>query len=134
MANGGYWHTDADWRRAEEPLHQLDPALYRFVEKFGWQYSKNAKDWPERSIVYGNGARWLIQVYLVSQEALTFNVWLCASQDRDGKRFWKQETAIEGKAIPKFKQSFEALLNDCKAKLESWSENDLEFVTDVDSV
>lgn len=131
MANGGYWRTKAEWQRVEEPLLQLDPSLCEFATQFGLQVTKNHKDWPERSIEWGTRIRLLIQVYLADPENLTFNLWLCASQDRSGKRFWKQETPIQSKPVADFQSTFASLLREGKAKLEGWSEADLEFVTDV---
>ena len=74
-----------------------------------------------------------MQVYLASAEDLTFNLWFCASQDRGGKRYWKQETPIQGKVIAEFQNSFALLLQEGKAKLEALSEADLEFITNVAS-
>jgi hypothetical protein len=67
MANGSYWHTEAEWQRVEGPLLQLDPTLSEFAESFGLQVTKNHKDWPERSIVWGESIRLHIQVYLASR-------------------------------------------------------------------
>ena len=131
MANGSYWQTKAEWQRVEEPLLRLDSALSEFAAQFGLQLTKNHKDWPERSIEWGTRVRLLIQVYLADAESLTFNLWLCASQDRGGKRFWRQETPIQSKPVSDFQSSFASLLLEGKAKLEGWSEADLEFVTNV---
>src|SRR5262249_60473274 len=60
--------------------------------KYGLQVTRNLKDWPERSLVWGTDVRCLIQVFLVDESGLTLNLWICASQDRDGSRFWKKET------------------------------------------
>ena len=133
MANGGYWHTDAEWQRVEEPLRQLDPTLLEFAEKVALEVTKNQRDWPERSIVWGTSVRRLIQVYLVSPEDLTFNLWLCASQDRGGKRYWKQEASVQDKVVAEFQSSLATLLLEGKAKLEAWSEADLEYATNVAS-
>ena len=133
MANGGYWQTEREWQRAEGPLLLLDPTLSEFSERFGLHVTKNQKDWPERSIVWGESIRLHMQVYLASAEDLTFNLWFCASQDRGGKRYWKQETPIQGKVIAEFQNSFALLLQEGKAKLEALSEADLEFITNVAS-
>src|SRR5918995_6000947 len=91
MANGGWHGTDEEWKRIEAPLKSFDVELGRFVSKHGLVVTKNPKDWPERSIVWGSDVRCLIQVFLVDQAELTLNFWICASQDRDGSRFWKNE-------------------------------------------
>ena len=134
MANGGNWHNRAEWRRVEGPLQQLDPILAQFSKRLGLHVTKNQKDWPERTIVWGQGIQLLIQVYLANPEQLTFNMWLCASQDRDGKRYWKHETLIEGKPVAEFEGSFGSLLDEGRLKLESWSEQQLEYATDVAAI
>lgn len=131
MANGGYWKTKADWQRVEAPLRRLDPVLDAFAGEHRLRIAKNVKDWPERSILWGDSIRLLIQVYLTDPQQLTFNVWLCASQDRGDKRYWKHEMPVRGQPVDAFEHDFAALLREAKAKLESWSEADFEFATPV---
>lgn len=129
MANGGYWESDHEWRRVEAPLLEVDSTLSEFATEFGLEMTKNHKDWPERSFVWGSSVRRLIQLYLADEKLLTFNLWLCASQDRGGKRYWKQETPIKGQPIAAFQDSLPILLRECRMALESWTESDLEFAT-----
>ena len=125
MANGGYWATEDEWRRVEAPLLEVDPEISQFAKEFGLRVTKNLKDWPERSIVWGSAIRRLIQLYLVDEKQLTFNLWLCASQDRGDERYWKQEKLINAKTVPEFKDSMPGLLREARIKLEAWSESDL---------
>ena len=134
MANGNYWHTEAEWQRVEEPLLLLDPSLTVFAKQFGFEITKNHKDWPSRSVAWGQDIHLLIQLYLENPENLTFNLWLCASQDRDGKRYWKTAMPVQGKVVSEFYSSFASLLTESKVKLEAWSEADLEFATNIDSI
>ncbi len=129
MANGGYWHTKADWQRAEAPLRRLDPVLDAFAGQHRLRITRNLKDWPERSIAWGDSIRLLIQVYLTDPQHLTFNVWLCASHDRGDQRYWKHEMPVRGLPVEAFENDFASLLREAKAKLESWSEADFEFAT-----
>ena len=129
MANGGYWHSEADWRRVEAPLLELDNDLSAFALRYSICLTKNHKDWPERSLRWGKGIEFLIQVYLADEAALTFNVWLCASQDRNECRYWKREFLVEGMPVTDFRRSFASLLSAARVKVESWSEDQLEFVT-----
>lgn len=133
MANGEYFGTKKEWLRLEAPLLEVDPVIEQFAKENGLSVGKNHKDWPERSLIWGNEVRCLIQLYLASEEALTFNLWLCASQDRDGKRYWKQETPIKAKPVSEFKDQLPALLREGRDKLISWSQNPstMEFATDI---
>ena len=128
MANGGHWATDDEWRRVEAPLLEVDAEIGQFAKEFGLCVTKNLKDWPERSIAWGSAIRRLIQLYLVDEKLLTFNLWLCASQDRGDERYWKQERLINAKTVPEFKDSLPVLLREARMKVEAWSERDLEFV------
>jgi len=127
MANGGIWATDAEWRRVEAPLREVDAAIGDFAAEFGLRVTKNQKDWPERSIAWGDAIRRLIHLYLADEKALTFNLWLCAYQDRDGSRYWKREHLINAQPVHEFKDSLAQLLREGREKLEGWSEQDLEL-------
>ena len=134
MANGGFWESDAEWQRVEAPLIEVDPTLSEFAREFGLIVSKNHKDWPERSIKWGASVRRLMQLYLADEKTLAFNLWLCASQDRNGKRYWKQENLVKGQLITEFQGRLPMLLRQGRAKLEEWSEGDLEFATNLGRV
>lgn len=95
MANGGWYGTKEEWERIESPLLEVDSIINDFAKEAGLSVTKNHKDWPERSIVWGKDIRSLIQLYLANEKSLTFNLWLCASQDRGTKRYWKQETPVK---------------------------------------
>lgn len=131
MANGGWCGTKEEWARLESPLIEVDPIIHSFATEFGLEVTKNFKDEPERSIIWGGDIRRLIQLYLVDKKQLIFNLWLCASQDRNGSRYWKQETPIKAQTISSFKGSLPMLLRNSRSLLESWDEDNLEFVTEV---
>lgn len=131
MANGGWYGTDEEWDRIEKPLLEIDSIIDDFANDLSLSVSKNYKDCPERSIEWGKEVRCLIQLYLVDEKLLTFNLWLCASQDRGGKRYWKHETSINAKQVFDFKDDLGLLLREGREKLLGWSkDNDqLEFAT-----
>lgn len=129
MANGGWYGTKEEWERIEKPLLDVDSIIEAFAAECGLSVSRNHKDWPERSIAWGKEVRCLIQLFLVDEKALTFNLWLCASADRGGKRYWKQETPIKQMRVPDFKNELESQLREGRRKLLEWSNNtgQLEF-------
>lgn len=131
MANGGWYGTQEEWERIESPLLEIDPIIDDFANEIGLCISKNHKDWPERSIEWGKEVRCLIQLYLADEKSLTFNLWLCASQDRGDKRYWKQETPVKEKQVSDFEGNLASLLREGREKLLNWSENSeqLEFAT-----
>ena len=131
MASGGHWHSRTEWDRVEAPLLQLDSVLASFASRFKLELTKNRKDWPDRSLQWNDGVRRLIQIYLADEHALTFNLWVCASQDREGKRFWKQDFLIQARPAEDFQAELDALLLRAKALLDSWEEGDLEFITEL---
>ena len=123
MANGGFYGTREEWERMEKPLLEVDPIIQAFAKEFGLAVSKNHKDWPERSIVWGDEVRCLIQLYLVDKNSLTFNLWLCASEDFGSKRYWKHDTLITQKHIPEFREKLASLLRESRKILLDWSNN-----------
>jgi len=60
---------------------------------------RGGHEWPERSIRWGSRPSRLIQLYLKDSSTLTHNLWICASEDRDGTRYWKKAMLREGIAI-----------------------------------
>jgi hypothetical protein len=135
MANGGWYGTKEEWDRLEQPLTLLDDSLTKFATNEGISVSRNLKDWPERSLVWGKQTRCLIQIYLIEESALKFNFWICASQDRDLKRFWKNEFVKERVSIEEIRDDLPFLLSEAKRKLDEWATQpeQLEFVAEIHS-
>jgi hypothetical protein len=131
MENDGWSGTNEEWQRIEAPLKLLDPALDRFARKYGLPVTKNLKDWPERSLVWETDVRCLMQVYLIDKSALTLKLWICASLDRNGSRFWKHETPRDGIQASDLAGELFELLEAGKQKLDYWSAHpeELQFST-----
>ena len=121
MANGGYFNVE-QLQRLEKPLLAVDSVINEFAVTNGLEVTRNHKDWPERSMVWNNNnVRCLIQLYLASEDSLRFNLWLCASQDRGRKRYWKQESPIKNQLVSEFSGQLPELLREGREKLLSWS-------------
>ena len=141
MANGGWYGTQEEWQRIEAPLLEIDSVVECFSEEYGLELTKNHKDWPGRSMEWGESVRCIIQIYLADEKNLTWNVWLCASQDREKgmlwwkgqHRFWKQEMLVKSKPMSSFSNDLQALLCKGKDKLDHWHNNPegLEFATQI---
>jgi hypothetical protein len=134
MANGGWYGTKEEWERIENPLINLDSIMDDFANDISLNVTKNYKDWPERSIAWGDNVRCLIQIYLVDDKKLTFNLWLCASQDRGLKRYWKNEFLVKEKTVDEFRDNLALLLREGFEKLTAWSDDteQLEFATNIE--
>ncbi len=133
MANGGYF-DEQQWQKLEKPLFAIDPIINEFAKTKGLEVTRNQKDWPERSIVWHeNDVRCLIQLYLASEELVTYNLWLCASQDRGNGRFWKQESPVKNQPVSEFSSQLAELLGEGREKLLSWSNNPsvMEYATGI---
>jgi hypothetical protein len=129
MPNGFYGPKN-EWDRMEAPLLRIDQVLEVFASVHGLQFSRNYHDWPERSLVWETSSiRKLIQIFLSNEKELTFTVWICASEDRDRQRFWKQKSLKVGVAIEDIVSTLEDLLTEAKDILDSWNTTDLEAVS-----
>ena len=73
--------------------------------------------------------RKLIQLYAAEFDKPTFNIWLCASQDRGLSRFWTREFLIEKQPFETFAVRLPQLLEEARVKINSWTEEQLEFAT-----
>ena len=136
MANG-YWDgTDEEWRRLQQPLIELDPVIDSFAQAIDVPVTKNLKDWPGRAMQWGGDIRCLIQIYLADQTDLSWNIWLCCSNDRDGSRYWKREFLVEKKPVQDFRDRLPDLLAEGHARLIEWSRHPekLEFATKLASI
>ncbi len=121
MANCGYFN-EQQWQKMEMPLLAVDSIISEFAASNGLEVTRNQKDWPERSMLWNNNnVRCLIQLYLASEDLLTFNLWLCASQDRGRDRYWKQENLIKNRPIPEFSEQLFVLLEEGRKKILAWS-------------
>ena len=133
MANGGWYGTEEEWARIEAPIKLLDHEINRFADKHGLNVTKNSKDWPERSLRWGNNVQCLIQIYLADQDKLTLHLWICASQDRGKKRYWKREFLIHEAQVSDVEKGIFGALELGKQRLDLWSTHpeELEFATEL---
>ena len=118
MANGGWYGTQEEWDKLEEPLLEVDSIINEFADEYNLGVNKNHKDWPGRHFIWGNKARCLIQLFLKDEEQITYTLWLCASQDRDTGRYWKQKKLVDNKKISQFKHQLKDLLVEGKEWLD----------------
>jgi len=128
----GFHGSKADWERVETPLRALDDELDAFSRRHGIPLSRNARGWPDRSLAWGSPVRRLIQIFLADEKDLTYNLWICAAEDRGNERYWKQELLKSAAAATDIQADLTDLLERGRVLLESWDSESLEFGTTVD--
>ena len=129
MPNGFYGSSE-DWDRIEAPLRLLDPVLQDFASEHGMSLGSNHHNWPERSLQWGAPVSRLVQLYLEDENHVTWNLWLCASEDRHSGRYWRSEFLRKAVPIEEISGNLAALLEEARNTVESWSSQDLELATE----
>jgi hypothetical protein len=125
MPNG--FHGDNfEWKRTTEPLVQLDPALEAFSAKHGISLTRNLREWPSRELQWSDSLNRLIQIYLDNERALTWTMWVCASEDREDGRYWKRATILKNVSIDTLAAKLRKHLSEAFAMVAGWSSIDLE--------
>jgi hypothetical protein len=123
MANG-FQGSQEEWNRLEAPLIAVDPKLEAFARTHGLALGKNHK-YPERSLTWGGAVSRLIQIFIAEDEGPTFNLWLCASQDRGADRFWKQEFLLKSVTGDELAAGLDSRLAQAHQTATSWEPSDL---------
>lgn len=127
MANG-FLGSREEWDRLEAPLIAVDPTLEAFARSHDLILGRNHKS-PERSLTWGGGVSRLIQIFVAEDEGPRFNLWLCASEDRNGDRFWKQEHLLSAVTGDELAEGLESNLARALDIVTSWQPSDLEIAT-----
>jgi hypothetical protein len=92
----GFHGSLGTWEKMEAPFLQADPVLEKFAKAHAIGVSKNYHNWPERSLKWSSGKlNKLIQIYLKDEDRQTYCVWLCVSEVRGSKRYWKRQMFLE---------------------------------------
>ncbi|MEX0921439.1 MAG: hypothetical protein WDZ84_01575 [Rhodovibrionaceae bacterium] len=120
MANGGWYGTEEEWERIEAPFISLDTKLENFAALHCLQITRNHKSWPSRSMEWGEELRCFINLYLDDEETLGINLWICVSEDRGLKRYWRHEFLCNGTSLDEIAPRLHELLTIAKARLDEW--------------
>lgn len=120
------------WEKMEAHFLRIDPLLERFAKAHSASIGKNYHNWPERSLIWSSGQlRKLIQIYLKDEDHETYCLWLCVSEDRDAKRFWKQQMLLDNVSWNEVHGNLEHHLEEGCKIVQAWSSADLEFGSDI---
>lgn len=121
--------SETEWERLEAPLRDIDPLIDAFAGRHKLALSRNHSNWPERSLRWGADPERVIQIYLEDADRLTWNLWLCASEDRGRNRFWKRQFLRHNVPMSELSPLIEQLLEEALRTVSSWRAEDLEFAT-----
>lgn len=127
----GYHGPEEDWERMEAPLVALDSLLEGFAKSHGMALSRNYHNWPERSLTLEDDLSRLIQIFLVDESQLTFNFWVCATQDRDLERFWKQDYLAKEVSSEELRANISDWLERGHKAVMEWKAKDLVFANRI---
>lgn len=120
MTNEEGWIDDEAWARAERPLLAVDPILERFAAERSLTVARNGREWPERSLRWGDSPNCLIQLYLADRLEISWTLWCCCYEDRPDGRFWKRETIVGRQPIAAFAGRLPRLLEQAYGRLLLW--------------
>jgi len=128
----GHHGADEEWKRLEAPLREVDGAIEAFANRHGIPIGRNYHNWPERSLRWGSDLERLIQIYLQDEQRLTWNLWLCVSQDRGRQRFWKRQFLRQDVSMGDISPVIDSLLEEAFRVVSTWRAEDLEVVAKLD--
>jgi hypothetical protein len=128
----GHHGTDEEWKRLEAPLREVDGAIDVFGTRHGIVIGRNYHNWPERSLRWGSDLERVIQIYLQDAQRLTWDLWVCVSQDRGRQRFWKRQFLRQDVSMSDISPVINSLLEEAFRIVSAWRAEDLEFVTNLD--
>jgi hypothetical protein len=115
-----------EFAKLEEPLRRFDARLAKYASQHEMQLSKNYHNIPERSLEWAEDEnRKLIQIYLEDSARQTYNIWICASKDINGERYWKNEYLVKDKSLETIESDLLSLLRSATETLRSWKDDDL---------
>ncbi len=125
--------SEDDWEKFTKPLKRVDPFLREFADKIGATIDYDHQNNPSRAIRWGDQVIRLIQIFLDDEKDFKFTVWICASEDRGQKRYWKNETIFKNVDFEVIENQLKDILDSAYKTVESWKSTDLQFAVELKS-
>ncbi len=119
MANG-FHGEQKDWEQLEKPLKRLDSILEKFTSAHRLVLTKNERNWPDRTIQWGDHPKVIIQVFLESEKESTYTMWVSASDERSRSEYWKHKTLLKSAPIDVLEQQLQDLLKKAHTTAIEW--------------
>ena len=130
MANGFYGSKE-EWERMVAPLRELDTGLNAFASTHGLEVKQNDHNTPNRMLTWTKaGIQRVIQISLYGEDQLLLLA-LSAFRDEGGTRRGKRWPAKLDIPVQEFKTNLEQLLTEAYQTLETVSDADLEYWTEL---
>jgi hypothetical protein len=122
----GYHGSKKGWERIEAPLRVLDSRLEDFARRHGMRLVGSERNWPSRSLHWGDTVERMIEISLENPKELTWCFWVCVWQDRAGRRYWKNSHLRQAVPIGEIDSSLAELLMSGQELADGWQAQDLE--------
>ncbi|MDX1375257.1 MAG: hypothetical protein R3357_06815 [Burkholderiales bacterium] len=122
----GFHGSEHEWERFEAPLRALDRRLEQFALQHNMRFARSRRNWPSRSLHWGDNVQRMIQIYLDDPAALTWSLWACASQDRLRRRYWKSAFLRRSASFSEVDADLSDLLAAARELADAWEAGDLE--------
>jgi len=124
----GFYGKRSEWKRMTKPLKSIDRTLKQFASEQGLKLLRDTRNWPERSFRWGYPIERLIQIYLVDESGLTWNLWCSAVEDRADGRYWKRTFLRKDVTIEEISAQLPELLREAYSQVTGWTAQDLRKV------
>ncbi len=122
MANGYYGEN---WEKIEDMIKVVDPILEKFALEKGVVLTKSDRSPGYRAYRWKSDIGRLIEIFLESEEHLTWRMGVIAYEDRKEGRFWKNKTFYMPGPISGIHENLEHLLEECWLTVSSWKSEQL---------
>ena len=116
----GYHGTAQGWERLERPLRRLDAILDEFAGRHRLALTRNERNWPDRCLRWGDRPAILIQLFLESETAPSYTMWVSAWDDRSRAEYWEHKTLIKSASIDELERQWPELLEAAYAIANQW--------------
>lgn len=133
MANGFHGSMEA-WELQEAPLRKIDSVLEAFASEHGFVLTRNHHGNPERSLTMAGSISRLIQIFVADEKKPTYKVWLCVSEDRELKRYWKRRFITESATPDELRKCLGDWLRQGHAEIAEWKSQDLSLGGPIEKI
>jgi hypothetical protein len=117
------------WEQLEAPLLDIDDILISFSQEKNLLFEQNHNNWPGRLLQWEKGGiKRQIQIYLENKSDEIYNFWLCAYQDKENYRFWKNQYLKSVVPFQEISDNLTELLEKGYSIVDSWTEKDLKKI------
>ena len=122
MANGYYGEN---WESIEDMIKPLDSVLEKFSREKDIPLTKSDRSPGYRAFRWESDIGRLIEIFLESEEHLTWRMGVTAYEDRKDGRFWKTKTFYMPGPLSGIHDHLPQLLKECWETVSGWESDQL---------